>query len=212
MAGKKDHLLAVGELHADQFVLGVQIDGNDPGRPRIAEFRELGLLHRAVARGEKDVAAGLFQIARGDKRGEVLVLLEFHQAGDGPAARGCSSFGNFVDLQPINAALGAEQQNVTVRRGDEEMLEEILFARTCADAALSAARLMAIDVHRGALDIAGVADGDGHVGIGDQVFDLDLVNGVDDLRAPRIAEFLLNLLQFGDDYLLEFFLAAQNFL
>src|SRR4029077_11247290 len=31
-------------------------------------------------------------------------------------------------------------------------------------------------------------------------------------RAPPIAEFLLNVLQFGDDYLFEFFLAAQNFL
>src|SRR3984893_13719076 len=92
------------------------------------------------------------------------------------------------------------------------MLDEILFARTGADATFSAARLMAINIHRSAFDIAGVADGDGHVGIGDQVFDLDLVHSIDDLRTPTIAEFLLNLLQFGDDYQLKFFLAAQNFL
>ena len=63
------------------------------------------------------------------------------------AARGSRSLGNFVDLQPINAALRGEEQDVTVRGSDEEMLDEIVFARFRADAAFAAARLMAIGVH-----------------------------------------------------------------
>ena len=76
VAGEENHLLAVGELHADQFVLAVQIDGDDAGGARIAEFGELGFLHGAVARGEENVAAGLFEIARGHQRREALVFLE----------------------------------------------------------------------------------------------------------------------------------------
>ena len=193
VAGEENHLLAVGELRADQFVVRVEVDGDDAGGARIGEFVERGLLHRAVARGEENVAAFLFQIARGNDGGEVLVFLEFHQVGDGLAARGRRGFGNFVHLQPVDAALRAEQQDVAVRRGDEEVLDEILFARFRADAALAAARLVAVDVHRRALDVARVADGDGHVLVFDQVFELDFLDALDDLRAARVAVVLSGL-------------------
>ncbi len=62
------------------------------------------------------------------------------------------------------------------------MLDEIFFARPGADAALAAARLVAIDVDRRALDVARVADGDGHFLVFDQVFELDFLDAVDDLR------------------------------
>ena len=105
-----------------------------------------GLLHRAVFGGEEDVAAGFFEIARGNDGGELFVFLEAHEVVDGFAARGRGGFGNFVNLQPVDAALRREQQDVAVRRGDEEMLDEIVFARFGADAAFAAARLVAIDV------------------------------------------------------------------
>ena len=67
------------------------------------------------------------------------------------------------------------------------MLDEIVLARFRADAALAAARLMAVDVHRRALDVARVADGDGHFFVFDQVFELDFLDAVDDLRAALVA-------------------------
>ena len=67
------------------------------------------------------------------------------------------------------------------------MLDEIFFARSRADAAFAAARLMAVDVNRSALDVAGVADGDGHLFVFDQVFELDFFDAVDDLRAAVVA-------------------------
>jgi hypothetical protein len=85
-------------------------------------------------------------------------------------------------------------------------------SRVRPDAAFAAARLVAINVHRGAFDVPGVADGDGHVHVGDQVLDFDLLDRVHDLRAPRVAEFLLNLAQLADDHLLQLFLARQNLL
>ena len=91
-------------------------------------------LHRAALGGHENEAANFFEIARGDQRGEFFVFLEFHQAGNGLAARGGGGFGQFVHLEPVDAALRSEQQNVAVRRSDEEMLDEILFlacARRC---------------------------------------------------------------------------------
>ena len=84
VAGEENHLLAVGELRADQLVLLVEIDGDDAGGARIGEFGERRLLHRAVLRGEEDVAAFLFQIARGNDGGQRFVFLESHQVGDAP--------------------------------------------------------------------------------------------------------------------------------
>ncbi len=199
VAGEEDHLLAVGELGADQFVIFVEIDGDDAGGPRIGEFRELRFLHRAVFGGEENVAARFFEIARGDHRRERFIFLEADDAVDGLAARGRRGLGNFVDLQPVDAALRCEQQNVAVRGGDEEVLDEIFFARPGADAALAAARLMAVDVDRRALDVAGMADGDGHFLVFDQVFELDFLDAVDDLRAALVAVGFQDFAQLGHD-------------
>ena len=67
------------------------------------------------------------------------------------------------------------------------MLDEIFLAGARADAALAAARLVAIDIHRSALDVAGMADRDGHFFVFDQVFELDLFDAVNNLRAALIA-------------------------
>ena len=82
------------------------------------------------------------------------------------------------------------------------MLDEIFFARFRADAALAAARLVAVGVHRRALDVAGVADGDGHFLVGDQVFELDFLDAVDDLRAALVAVGFLDFAQLRDDHAL----------
>ena len=55
---------------------------------------------------------------------------------------------------------------------------------------LAAARLMAVGLDRGALDVAGVADGDGHLFVFDQVFELDFLDAIDDLRAPLVSVLL----------------------
>ena len=87
--------------------------------------------------------------------------------------------GNLVDLEPVDAALVGEDQQVGVGGGDEEVFDEILRARAHADAAFAAARLAAIGIDRGALQVAAVGDGDGHVFHRDQIFETDLAG---DLR------------------------------
>ena len=98
-----------------------------------------------------------------------------------------------------------------MRRSHEEVLDEILFARSRADAAFTSARLVPIDIHRSALHVAGVADRDGHFFVFDQVFQLDLFNAVHDLRAAIIAVKFHHLPQFDHDDVAEFLLAPKNF-
>ena len=90
------------------------------------------------------------------------------------------------------------------------MLDEIFFLGAGADAAFAAAGLMAIRFGGGALDVAGMAHGDEHVGVGDEVFELDLVDLVHDLRAAIVAVGFVNFAQFPGDDLLEFLVAGEN--
>ncbi len=119
MAREENHLLAVGEMRADQFIVFFEVDGDDAARARIGELVERGLFHGAVARREEDESALFLEVGCRDYRGQVLVLLELHKAGDGFAARGGRGLGNFIHLEPVHAALRAEQQDVTVRGCDK---------------------------------------------------------------------------------------------
>ncbi len=91
------------------------------------------------------------------------------------------------------------------------MLDEVFFLGARADAALAAAALMAIGVGGGALDVAGMADGDEHVGVGDQIFQLDFVDFVHDLGAAFVAVSLVNFAQLRGNDLLQLFFAVENF-
>src|SRR5271156_4326058 len=71
-----------------------------------------------------------FQVARSHQRRQLLVFLEFHQARNRLAARGCRGFRQFVHFQPVDAPLRREQQNIAVRGSDEEVFDEILFLRS----------------------------------------------------------------------------------
>ena len=71
---------------------------------------------------------------------------------------------------------------------------------------------MAVHVHRSALDIARVADGNGHVHVGDQVFELDLLDAFDDLGAARVGVIFLDFAQLLGDHDLQLFLAPEDFL
>src|SRR6516225_6052801 len=212
MAREEDHLLAVGELGANEFVLGLEVDRDNARRTRVGKFGQRGFFHRAELRGHEDVAPFFLELLGGDERGQLFVFLELHEVGDGFAARGRRGFRKLVNLQPVNAALRSKQENVAVRRGNEEVLDKVLFAGLRADAPFAPAGLVAVDLDRRALDVASVAHGNEHVGIGDQVFELDLVDLVDDLSAPVISIGLVNFPQLAGDDALQFPLARKDFL
>src|SRR6266851_4484767 len=71
---------------------------------------------------------------------------------------------------------------------------------------------MPVCIRRRALDVPRVADGDQHLRVGDQVFQLDFIDLVDDLRAAIVPVRFVHFAQLADDDLLEFFVAGENFL
>ena len=66
------------------------------------------------------------------------------QVGDRLALAAGADVRDLVDLQPVGAAAVREDHDVGVRRGDEQVADEVLVARPHADAALAAAPLVAI--------------------------------------------------------------------
>ena len=113
---------------------------------------------------------------------------------------GAAHLRDVVDLEPVELAAVGEAQQIGVRRGDEEVLDEIVFARRAAGDALAAAMLGAIGVQRQPLDVAVVADRDRVDLLGDQVFDSRLrPPRVDDLRPPLVAVLVAQLDQVAAD-------------
>ncbi len=97
-----------------------------------------------------------------------------------------------------------------MRRVDDELRDEIFFARLHAGAARAAAALLAIDGDRRPLEVALVADRDGNLLVGDEVFELKLGGLVDDLRAARVAVLVANFFEFLDDDVAQLLVAGED--
>src|ERR1700691_724448 len=125
--------------------------------------------------------------------------LQRYQVADVFALAGGADAGNFVDLEPVDAAGVGENQNVGVSGGDEQMLDEILVTRLHAGAAGAAAALHAVSGDGGALEIAAVAYGDCYLLVGDQVFEHDLGSFVFNAGAALVAVELSYFFELFDD-------------
>src|SRR5438309_1596211 len=192
--GEHDVVAAVGDLDVDQLVALLDIDGPDPHRARIPELRQPRLLHNPLFGGEQEVLV-LGEFAHRHQGREALVRLHGDGRDDRLAARGARRLRNLVDLEPVALPLLGEEHDVVVRRGDEQVLEPVVFLGMGGDDALAAAPLAAVRGHREPLDVARVGHGDDHVLFGDQVLDRELALVGDDLGAALVAEAVRQLLQ-----------------
>jgi hypothetical protein len=86
-----------------------------------------------------------------------------------------------------------------VRRGNEELVDEIFLSRLHADLAFAAATLRAVRRGRRALDVPGVGNRDDHVLFLDEVLHVDLGFRCDDLGTPRVLVFRPDLFELADD-------------
>ena len=198
--GKQHHVvLAIGERSADQVVAVIQVDGNDAALARVAEFVQRGLLHGAHAGGHEHVAVGREGAHVASERQhhvDFFTVLQREHVDDGAATRSARAGGHFPHLEPIQAAPVGEAQDVVVRVRDEELVDPVVFLRGCGLLAAPAALLRAVFAQGLALDVAGVAERDHHVGGGDQVFGGEVLRAVFHHAAAGaqlvLAEFLLD--------------------
>ncbi len=180
MGGDEDDLLAVGDAGDDELVVLLDIDGDDAAGHDVGEVLERGLLHRSVARGKEDVLALFFEVADGEDGDDLFAGLEGDERSHGLALAGGADVGDFVDLEPVDAAGVGEAEEIGVGGVDDELGDEVLFAGLHAETAGASAPLLAVGGDGRALEVAGVGDGDGDLLVGDEVFELELGGLVDD--------------------------------
>jgi hypothetical protein len=172
-AGEEDDLVAVGDAHGDQFVALFDVDGVDAVGAHVQKSRSSVFLTVPLRVAKKTYLPSSSRLRTASMVLDGFAGLQADQIADVFAFAGGADVGNFVDLEPVDAALVGEDENVGVRRGDEEMLDEIFVARLHAGAARASAALHAVGGNGRALHVAGVADGDGDLLVGDQIFEND---------------------------------------
>ena len=106
-------LVPLVSLHLDEVVALLDADGDDAALAAVGEILQRGFLHRALLRGEEDVAArvpgdvvALRVLLRldADERGDFLARLHLEQIGDGAALGGAAHVGNLVHPLDVDAA------------------------------------------------------------------------------------------------------------
>src|SRR3989475_5434104 len=150
-----DHHLAraVGAARGDHGVAVLEPDGLDATGPRVRVGLELGLLHLALLGAEEDVAARA-ELPHWHAGGDGLALAEGQEIHHRLALGLASAFRNLVHLQPVHLAQVGEEEEIGVRRGDEEILDDVLLFRFHARHTLAAAPLAAVGLDVRALDVA----------------------------------------------------------
>ena len=117
--------------------------------------------------------------------GDFFARLQREHVDDRPAARVARALRHLPDLEPIDPAAVAEAQDPVVRVGDEQLVDPVVVLGLCRLLATAAALLRPVLGQRLALDVAGVAERDDHVGGRDQVLGAEFLHVVLDLAAAR---------------------------
>ena len=186
--------MARSEQHAQQVIVLIQGNGVDPALARIGERLQVGFFNDAFGGGHDQVTV-FGKFGHRHHGGHALLLFQLEQVDDRLALGGASALGQFIHFQPMHPPLVGEVQDVVVRGGDEQVLDEIFFLGAHRGYALAAPALPAVHRHGDALDVAGMGNGHHHVLFGDQVFEFQVGSVPHDAGAALIAEAILDLEQ-----------------
>src|SRR6266851_1553481 len=206
----EDDLVAVGDAGGDEFVSFFDADSVDAIRAHVHEFAELGFFYQSVTRGEENVFVFFFEIADGEHGADGFSGLQADEVADVFAPAGGADVRNFVDLEPVDAALVGEHQDVGVGRGDEEVFDEILFASLHAGATGSTAALHAVGGKRRALHVAGMTEGHCDLLVGDEIFENDFGGFVFNAGAAFVSVEFFYFFEFLDDYGAKFLFGGED--
>src|SRR5688572_12863771 len=193
LRAEQDLVVPVGDFDRDERIAVFQADGDDAVRADVRVGAEGRLLHDAALGGEHQEALVLAEILYREHVRDLLILLELQQVGDGPTLARAAALGHVVHAAFVHAALVREEHQVVVRVRDEQVLDEVAFARFGALDPAPATALRAVGVGGQTLDVAVVADGDDDVFLRDQRVHVERADAARNLRAAIVAVLLLHL-------------------
>ena len=196
-----DFAVIVYFLDIDEFVAFAE---DNRVESRLADSRELflGDLHNHTLTGCEEQELAVIELGYRNNRGNLLVI-EIEQIDDGFAFALPRRLGDVVDLEPVDSAFAGEAEEIIVRGGDKDALDEILVLCRHADDTATAAVLTLVGVQRHRLDVVVGCQGDKHLLVLDEILLLEVVDVGDDLCPSLVAVFLADLgclaLDFGED-------------
>src|SRR2546425_9219706 len=133
--------------------------------------------------------------------GDVLIRLFCDKIDYRFPSRSPARFGNFMNLEPIAAALVRKDKDIVVCGRNEYMFDEIVFLRSSTRDASPTAALAPVSGNRKALDESPVTDRDDDVFLRDHVLHAELFRLVHNLGAAFVPVFLPDLEQLLLDHL-----------
>ena len=98
----------------DQLVIIVDAYGNNAARHHIGKVFQRSLLDGALAGGEEDELAVLFQVAHRQDGADIFALLQVEQAGHGLAFARSANVRDLIHFEPIDAAGVGEAEQIRV--------------------------------------------------------------------------------------------------
>ena len=183
--GQEDLLGAIGHLGLDERVSLRDVHRDDAVSTGIAVSREHRLFDPALSGGH-DEELGLIERLHGNDRGDAFGRPNAEKIDDRAATGRSTSLWDLVHLQPVASPRVGEEEDVAVRRRDEQVFDEILLLGGHPGNTTAASALPTVRADRKALDVARVGYGDHHILVSDQILDVELLRGVDDVRTTFI--------------------------
>ena len=211
IAGSKDNLaVAIGQLNTNQVLLVIKVDSNDASLTRTLKVLQVHLLHCAAV-GSHEEELILNELLDGDNSGNLFALRQRQQVDNCRALSSTTSLGDFIALLTVYTASVGEEEDVVVRRGEEEMLCRVINLLAAATGFAYAATLLVAEVvERLALDIALMADGNNDVLLSNEVFDFHFRGITGNFRAALVTEALLHIHQVFLDNVHNLMLICQH--
>ena len=173
MRCREHHVIGIRHFpHGDELVSLLEAESYHAALAAAGVQRGAGTFDHALLGREQEIAV-LGKFAHRKGVGNPLVLFQRQQVGNMHTFGGTAAFRHLMHLKLMHAPLVGEEQQILMIGGGEELLYEVVLGRMQPGYPLAASLLLLVIGQRGTLDVAAAGQGDDHILIGNEVFNVD---------------------------------------